>query len=119
VLFDFFHAFTCGVVGAKQMGERQSLPGGVAQFAHMLTGKIGHVHFSDCSPTVDSDNTPGGTRTPFGKGALDFDAVVPAVLQAGYTGTWWSIDLGSVSFNALVEAAPAKSFMDDLARRYS
>jgi len=40
VLFDSCHAHMCGVLGARQMGEKETLPGGVPQFAHMLTGKL-------------------------------------------------------------------------------
>ena len=55
VLFDSCHAHMVGVVGARQMGEKETLPGGVVQFAHMLTGWIKHVHFIDSDETLHDD----------------------------------------------------------------
>ncbi len=50
-LFDSYHAYMCSVVGARQLGEKRELLGGVVQFSYMLTGKIGHIHL------IDSDGT--------------------------------------------------------------
>ena len=115
VLFDSCHAHMCAVVGARQLGERETLPGGVVQFAHMLTGKIGHVHFIDSDGTLHNDDT--STHAPFGQGVLDFDEIVKALAQAGYDDDWWSMDLCFWP-NALEATAPAKQFMDDLVSKY-
>ena len=73
------------------MGEKETLPGGVVQFAHMLTGWIKHVHFIDSDETLHDDDTC--THAPFGKGILDFPSIVQALYDAGYNEEWWPIDL--------------------------
>lgn len=115
VMFDTCHAYMCGVVGARQLGERETLPGGVVQFAHMLTGKIGAVHFIDSDGTLHDNET--STHAPFGTGKIDFDAVTKAILEAGYKDEWWPIDLCFWE-NALEATGPAKKFMDTLVSKY-
>ena len=115
VMFDTCHAYMCGVVGSRQMGQKETLPGGVVQFAHMLTGKIGAVHFIDSDGTLHDNHT--STHAPFGKGKIDFDAATKAILDAGYKDEWWPIDLCFWS-NALEETAPTKKFMDGLVAKY-
>ena len=115
VLFDSCHAHMCGVLGSRQMGEKETLPGGVPQFAHMLTGKIGHVHFIDSDNTLHDNST--STHAPFGEGVLNFDEIVKAILEAGYTDDWWPMDLCFWP-SALEATAPAKAFMDKLAAKY-
>ncbi len=116
VLFDSCHAYMCAVVGARQLGEKETLPGGVAQFAHMLTGKIGHVHFIDSDGTLHDDET--STHAPFGQGVLNFDEIAKALLEAGYTDEWWPIDLCFWP-KALEATAGAKAFMDQLAAKFA
>jgi sugar phosphate isomerase/epimerase len=114
-LFDTCHAHMCAVVGARQLGERETLPGGVVQFAHMLTGRIGHVHFIDSDETLHDGLT--STHAPFGQGVLDFASIVQAIDDAGYTDDWWAMDLCFWP-NALEATAPAKLFMDRLAAEH-
>lgn len=116
VLFDSCHAYMCAVIGARQMGEKETLPGGVTQFAHMLTGKIGHVHFIDSDETLHDGET--STHAPFGQGVLDFDEIVKALEEAGYTDEWWPIDLCFWP-NALDVTESAKAFMDDLVAKHT
>jgi sugar phosphate isomerase/epimerase len=115
VMFDTCHAYMCGVVGSRQMGQKETLPGGVVQFAHMLTGKIGAVHFIDSDGTLHDNHT--STHAPFGKGKIDFNAATQAILDAGYDDEWWPIDLCFWS-NALEATAPTKKFMDKLVAKY-
>ncbi|MFH1743971.1 MAG: sugar phosphate isomerase/epimerase family protein [bacterium] len=92
VMFDTCHAYMCAVVGARQPGAKETLPGGVAEFARMLKSKIGHVHLIDSDGTLHGDET--STHRPFGEGLINFDEVIPAVMDdAGYTGEWWTVDL--------------------------
>jgi sugar phosphate isomerase/epimerase len=116
VLFDSCHAYMCAVVGARQMGAKETLPGGVVQFAHMLTGKIGHVHFIDSDGTLHDDET--STHAPFGQGVLNFDEIAKALLEAGYTDEWWPIDLCFWP-KALEVTADAKAFMDQLVAKFA
>jgi sugar phosphate isomerase/epimerase len=34
----------------------------------------------------------GHVEAGFGKGVIDFDEVIPALLKAGYEGDWWAVD---------------------------
>ena len=115
VLFDSCHAHMCAVVGARQLGEKETLPGGVVQFTHMLTGKIGHVHFIDSDGTLHDDDT--STHAPFGQGVLNFGEIIRALEAAGYADEWWPIDLCFWP-KALDATAPAKKFMDQLVATY-
>ena len=115
VLFDSCHAHMCAVVASRQMGEKETLPGGVVQFAHMLTGKIVHIHFIDSDETLHDDET--STHAPFGQGILDFPSIIKAVEDAGYDDEWWPIDLCFWP-KALEATEPAKKYMDELVAKY-
>lgn len=91
ILFDSCHAHMCAVEASRQMGDKEVLPGGVVQFAHMLTGKIGHIHLIDSDRTLHDNDT--STHAPLGKGILNFDEIMPAIAAAGYDDEWWAIDL--------------------------
>jgi sugar phosphate isomerase/epimerase len=92
VLFDTCHAYMCAVVGARQPGTKETLKGGVAEFARMLRGKIGHLHVIDSDGTLHNDET--STHRPFGEGHIDFDEVLDAAVKdAGYQGEWFTVDL--------------------------
>jgi sugar phosphate isomerase/epimerase len=90
-LLDTSHVRMCAVVGAKQTPPVETLPGGELEFIRMLEGKIGHVHLIDNDNTMYRDET--STHTPFGDGFVDFEKVLPAIVEAGYDSEWWSIDL--------------------------
>lgn len=92
VMFDTCHAYMCSVVGARQYGKKQTLKGGVVEFARKLKGKIGHIHLIDSDGTLHGDET--STHRPFGEGYIDFKKVIPAIVEdAGFHGEWWTIDL--------------------------
>jgi sugar phosphate isomerase/epimerase len=92
VLFDTCHAYMCAVVGARQPGAKETLPGGVAEFARKLKGQIGHLHVIDSDGTLHGDET--STHRPFGEGFIDFGEVLDAVCKdAGYQGKWFTVDL--------------------------
>lgn len=115
VLFDSCHAHMCSVVGSRQLGEKETLPGGVVQLAHMLTGKIFHVHFIDSDETLHHDDT--STHAPFGQGVLDFESIIQALYDAGYHDEWWPMDLCFWP-NALEATEPALKYMHELAEKY-
>jgi len=92
VLFDTCHAYMCGVVGARQPEKKETLKGGVAEFARMLKGKIGHVHVIDSDGTLHGNET--STHRPFGEGKINFSEVLDAIVKdAGYKGEWFTVDL--------------------------
>ncbi len=92
ILFDTCHAYMCAVEGSRQKGAKETLPGGVAEFAGMLKGMIGHVHVIDSDGTLHNNET--STHRPFGEGKIDFDEALSAIVNdAEYTGQWYCIDL--------------------------
>jgi sugar phosphate isomerase/epimerase len=111
VMFDTCHAYMCAVVGARQYGDKETLKGGVVEFARLLKGKIGHIHLIDSDGTLHNDET--STHRPFGEGFIDFDEAIKAIVdEAGFHGEWWTIDLcfwpeaWDVTENALEFLAP-------------
>ncbi len=90
VMFDTSHAYMCGVVGARQPGEKETLAGGVAELLRMLKGRIGAIHLIDSDGTLHNDET--STHRPFGEGFIDFAALAPE-LKAVPGIEWWTIDL--------------------------
>ncbi|MEO7144723.1 MAG: sugar phosphate isomerase/epimerase family protein [Bryobacteraceae bacterium] len=90
VMFDTSHAYMCGVVGARQHGAKETLPGGVAEFLKMLEGRIGAIHLIDSDGTLHHDET--STHRPFGEGFIDFQSLAPQLLAVPGI-EWWCIDL--------------------------
>jgi sugar phosphate isomerase/epimerase len=90
VMFDTSHAYMCGVVGARQHGEKETLPGGVGQFLSMLEGRIGAIHLIDSDGTLHNNET--STHRPFGEGYIDFQSLTPHLLAVPGI-EWWCIDL--------------------------
>jgi sugar phosphate isomerase/epimerase len=91
-LFDCCHAYMCSVVAARQMGEKETLPGGVIEFARLLKGKIGMVHLIDSDGTLHDNDT--STHAPFGLGKLDMDAIYQELIKPEiYAGDFIGIDL--------------------------
>jgi sugar phosphate isomerase/epimerase len=90
-LFDTCHAHMCAAVGANQVGQKETLPGGAMELLEKLQGKITHVHLIDSDNTLNEHHT--STHAPFGKGILNFDELLPALNKAGAPGDWWCIDL--------------------------
>lgn len=115
ILFDSCHAYMCAVMASRQLGEKETLPAGVVQFAHMLTGKIGHIHLIDSDETLHGDDT--STHAPLGTGVLDFDQIMKAILDAGYDDDWWTIDLCFWP-NALDVTEDNKKYLDGLVKKF-
>jgi sugar phosphate isomerase/epimerase len=115
ILLDTCHANMCAVVGARQMGEKETLKGGVIEFIEMLKGKIGLVHLIDSDNTLHDNET--STHAPFGLGVLNFDEIIPNILKAGYTEKWWVIDLCFWP-NAWKLVRQCKEFVDKLNDKY-
>ncbi len=91
VMFDTCHAHMVAAVGARQPGEKETLPGGAVELARKLRGKINHLHLIDSDGTLHGDET--STHAPFGEGLLDFDTLLPELNKAGVPHDWWTIDL--------------------------
>jgi sugar phosphate isomerase/epimerase len=116
VLFDSCHAYMCAVVGANQLGEKETLPGGDMELLEKLKGKITHVHLIDSDGTLNEHNT--STHAPFGKGKLNFDRLVPSLMKAGVPDDWWCVDLCFWP-DAWNVTADSKKFLDKLRQKYA
>jgi sugar phosphate isomerase/epimerase len=90
LMFDTCHAQMSGVKAARQDDPPETLPS-VVDFIAKMGRRIGTVHLIDSDNTLHHDET--STHAPFGKGVLDFDAIVEALEKVGYRGPWWTIDL--------------------------
>ncbi len=90
VMFDVCHAYMCAVVGARQRGAAETLPGGVSEFLEKLNGRIGAIHLIDSDGTLHHDET--STHRPFGEGFIDFGALTPQLLAVPGI-DWWCVDL--------------------------
>jgi sugar phosphate isomerase/epimerase len=91
VLYDTCHAHMVAAVGARQPGQKETLPGGALELAQRLRGKIGHVHLIDSDGTLHDDET--STHAPIGEGLLKFDELLPELNRSGVPHDWWTIDL--------------------------
>jgi len=115
ILLDSCHAHMCAAIAARQPEPKEILPGGAVEFIGRLKGRIGHIHLIDSDNTLHNDET--STHAPFGTGVLDFDRIMPAILEAGYTSEWWSVDLCFWP-QAWEVTAQSKEFVDKLIEKY-
>ncbi len=111
LLVDTCHVQMCAVVGAKQYGEKEVLPGGQLEFYEMVKGMIGDVHIIDSDNTLHDNET--STHAPFGTGVINFEEVIPAIVRAGYNSDWWTIDLCFWP-NAWEITEDSKKYLDNL-----
>src|SRR5579875_1871142 len=115
VLFDTCHGHICAALGARQPGEKETLPGGALELLKRLQGKIGHFHLIDSDNTLHQNET--STHAPFGQGVLNFDELVPEMLRSGCPSDWWTIDLCFWP-DAWNVTADAKVFLDRLQQKF-
>jgi sugar phosphate isomerase/epimerase len=115
VLFDSCHAHMCARVGANQIGEKETLPGGEMELLEKLKGKITHIHLIDSDGSLNEHNT--STHNPFGTGKLNFDQLLPALNKAGVPNDWWCVDLCFWP-DAWSVTADSKTFLDKLRKKY-
>ena len=90
IMFDTCHAYMCGVVGARQHGPKDVLPGGVNEFLEKLSGRIGAIHLIDSDGTLHGDET--STHRPFGEGLINFEDLTPRLLAIPNI-EWWTVDM--------------------------
>ena len=113
-LFDTCDAHLCASVGASQLGEKETLPGGALELLQKLQGKIMHLHLGDSDGTLQCDTS---RHVPLGAGQVDFDEIVPALQTCGVPDDWWCIDLCFCS--DLWSAVPeSKRFLDKLRHKH-
>lgn len=90
LMFDVGHIEACCVIAHNQVQPQERLEGGQVEFVKMVAGKIGHMHV--CDTDSNTWHNAFGTHLGIGKGVVDFDALIPAVVDSGYTSEWWSVD---------------------------
>jgi sugar phosphate isomerase/epimerase len=90
LLFDTSHAYMGAVAGARQVGEPETLDGGVAEYARLVNPHVGHVHLIDSDGSLHDDET--SAHIPFGRGGVDFPAALDALRPALDGLEWWGID---------------------------
>ena len=90
IMFDTCHAYMCAVVGARQYGAKDLLPGGVKEFLDKLSGRIGAIHLIDSDGTLHGDET--STHRPFGEGLINFEDLTPRLLAVPNI-DWWTVDM--------------------------
>jgi len=124
-MVDTCHAHCCGI-GLNQGKERELFKGYpievidvplskvAAEFIRRLKGYVGHVHIIDSDNTLNPHHT--STHVPMGKGVIDFDEVMRALSDVGYTG-WLVLDLcfWPEAWNATKDC---KTFMDSLVEKH-
>jgi sugar phosphate isomerase/epimerase len=115
VLYDTCHAHMCAAVGANQIGEKETLPGGALELLEKLKGRITHIHLIDSDGTLNEHNT--STHNPFGTGAINFDKLLPALNQAGVPNDWWCVDLCFWP-DAWSVTADSKRYLDGMRKKY-
>jgi len=91
VEFDTCHAEMVAGKGARQPGEKETLPGGCLEMAQKLRGKINHIHLIDSDGTLHNDET--SSHPPFGDGYLNFDEILPDLNRNELSHDWWTIDI--------------------------
>jgi sugar phosphate isomerase/epimerase len=115
-MYDTCHAYMCAKIGAKQPGAKETLAGGEIELLHKLKGKINHLHLIDSDGSLNEHQT--STHNPFGTGHLDFDKIIPELLNAGVPSDWWCIDLCFWP-NAWDVTADSMKFLGAIKKKYA
>jgi sugar phosphate isomerase/epimerase len=120
ILYDTCHGQMVGVVGARQEGTKETLPGGQLELISRLSGRINHIHLIDsdnqCHKGADGEDETSA-HPPFGEGRLDFDALMPVLAKEKVGHDWWTVDLcfWPDAWNA---TAKCKTALDRLIKTY-
>ena len=77
---------------------------------------VNHIHLIDSDGTLHGDET--STHAPFGDGILDYDTLIPELLQSGVPHDWWTIDLCFWP-DAWAVTAQCKRAIDELNRKFA
>lgn len=120
VLYDTSHGHMVAEVGARHPGEKEVLAGGQIELIQKLSGRINHIHLIDSDNSCHKDDK-GEDETsmhlPFGKGVVDFDAVIPHLASIDLGHDWWTVDLCFWP-DAWEATESCKAFMDQVNERY-
>jgi len=120
IMYDTCHGQMVSVVGARQWGQKETLPGGQLEFIRLLSGRINHIHMIDSDNTCHKDangNDETSAHPPFGEGILNFDELAPALAKEKVGHDWWTIDLCFYP-QAWENTAKCKTAIDALNAKY-
>jgi sugar phosphate isomerase/epimerase len=120
VMYDTCHGQMIAVVGARQHGQKEVLPGGQLEFIEKLSGRINHIHLIDSDNSCHKDangEDETSAHPPFGDGVVDFDQIVPRLAKEELSHDWWTIDLCFYP-DAWNVTARCKTALDDLIAKY-
>jgi sugar phosphate isomerase/epimerase len=90
LMYDVGHVEATCVLAHNHLQPAERLEGGQLEFVEMMKGQIGHMHV--CDTDSNTWHNAFGTHLGIGKGVIDFDQLIPAVVDAGYSSQWWSVD---------------------------
>lgn len=104
-------------LGRNQLGEPEVFEGGQVELLKRLSGRINHLHLIDSDGSLFEDRF--SRHIPFGKGDIDWDTVMPALLAAAANADeWWTIDVAWLEDSWEVFEDGLK-FVRELASRYA
>lgn len=107
ISYDFGHGQAISVLAHNQVQPLEQLAGGQVEFIGMLKGRIGDVGFND--NTNNTFQNLFGEHLGLGRGIMDFDVLLPAVIDSGFTGPWWGLDsipMSSIAWTDAWEGLP-------------
>jgi sugar phosphate isomerase/epimerase len=90
ILFDTSHAYMVSVIGSRQIGDKEVVPGGLVEFTKSLEGRIGHLHLIDSDGTLHNEET--STHTPFGEGNINLLELLRSIRSEAGKMEWWCVD---------------------------
>jgi sugar phosphate isomerase/epimerase len=108
------------VVGARHEGGKETYPSQI-HYIRMLDGRINHIHLIDSDNTCHKDangQDETSSHPPFGLGVLNFDEIMPELVNAARVPhDWWTIDLCFWP-DAWAATEKCKTYLDQLIARY-
>ncbi len=92
-IFDLSHAYLSCVKGARQVGEKDLLPGGLIEYINLLGKHIGCIHMTDTNGELSAtDAAHTSEHLPLGEGILDLNAVIDALWPYAGDFPYWCLD---------------------------
>lgn len=89
-LFDSSHAHTAAAYGRRQGANPEILEGGAVEFATLVAPWVQHLHLIDSDGSLHNEDT--SVHMPFGRGEIDFPAVLDALGPRVAQLPWWTVD---------------------------
>ncbi len=108
LLYDTGHFEAATAIGHNQVQPLELLEGGQLELLPQLKGRIGHVHLCDTDGDIAQNHF--ARKIGFGKGRLDFDALLPMLVDC-YDGEWWGMDAISMDETAWGDAWTGLAFI--------